>query len=86
VRPTRDTLNDVSLAGQIHLLEWMSGAKRWIVGRTERDERGDVYSHTIMIAIAVVIAITVGGILLYKFQTKAEGIDTNTPTGALPAP
>ena len=52
-----------------------------------REERGDVYSNTIMIAIAVVIAITVGGILLYKFQTKAEGIDTNTPTGgATPAP
>lgn len=45
-----------------------------------RDERGDVYSNTIMIAIGVVVALTVGGILLYKFQTKAESIDTNTPT------
>ena len=48
-----------------------------------REERGDVYSNTIMIAIAVVIAITVGGILLTKFTDKAESIDTETPAGAV---
>jgi RecB family exonuclease len=44
-----------------------------------RSERGDAYTSTIMIAIGVVIAITVGGILLVKFTGKAESIDTDTP-------
>lgn len=46
----------------------------------DRDERGDVYSSTIMIAVAVTIAIGVGAILLIKFTTKANNIDTDTPT------
>jgi hypothetical protein len=45
-----------------------------------RDERGDAYSSTIMIALAVTIAIAVGTILLVKFTDKAESIDTDTPT------
>ena len=52
--------------------------------RVRRDERGDAYSSTIMVAIGVVTAITVGGILLYKFQAKANSIDTNTPVGTPP--
>jgi hypothetical protein len=77
---------DPLLAAQVRAQLWWLDARARVAERL-RDERGDVYSNTIMIAIAVVIAITVGGILLYKFQTKAEGIDTNTPTGgATPAP
>lgn len=43
------------------------------------NDRGDAYTGTIMIAIGVVIAITVGAILLAKFTEKADEIDTNTP-------
>jgi hypothetical protein len=77
---------DTLLAAHVRAQLWWWDAR---ARATERllDERGDVYSNTIMIAIAVVIAITVGGILLYKFQTKANSIDTNTPTGgATPGP
>ena len=74
------------LAAQVRTQLWWSDTRARLARRI-RDERGDVYSNTIMIAIAVVIAITIGGILLYKFQTKAESIDTNTPTGgATPGP
>lgn len=71
---------DPFLAAQVRAQLWWWDT-RARVSEQLRDERGDVYSNTIMIAIAVVIAITIGGILLYKFQTKAESIDTNTPTG-----
>ena len=70
---------DPLLASQVRVQLWWWDARVRMAERA-RDERGDVYSNTIMIAIGVVIAITVGGILLYKFQTKAESIDTNTPT------
>lgn len=78
---------DPFLAAQVRAQLWWWDTRERIATRA-RDERGDVYSNTIMIAIAVVIAITVGGILLYKFTQKAEGIDTNTPTGgaSVPAP
>ncbi len=49
-----------------------------------RDERGDVYSSTIVVAVAVVIAITVGGILMAKFTDKANSIDTDTPAVTTP--
>lgn len=68
------------LAAQVRVQMWWWHFRRQLLARA-RDERGDVYSNTIMIAIAVVIAITVGGILLVKFQTKAENINTDTPTG-----
>ena len=72
------------LAAQVRAQLWWWDTRAGVTERL-RDERGDVYSNTIMIAIAVVIAITVGGILLVKFQGKAESIDTNTPTvGATP--
>jgi hypothetical protein len=74
------------LSIQVQVLGWFADLRRRLTD-VGRDERGDAYSQTIMIAIGVVIAITVGGILLYKFQTKAEDIDTNTPTGGVaPAP
>lgn len=87
-RPTPDPL---LLAAQVRAHLWASELQQRITTRarevaSSRDERGDVYSSTIMVAIAVMIAITVGGILLYKFQTKANSIDTNTPSGATPAP
>ena len=71
---------DPVLAAQVRAQLWWWETRARVAERV-RDERGDVYSNTIMIAIAVVIAITIGGILLYTFQTKAESIDTNTPTG-----
>ena len=79
------------LAAQVRAHLWLTDLQERVTTRARevasaRDERGDVYSSTIMVAIAVMIAITVGGILLYKFQTKANSIDTNTPTGATPAP
>ena len=70
---------DPILATQVRAQMWWWDARARVVAQL-RDERGDVYSNTIMIAIAVVIAIAVGGILLYKFQTKAESIDTDTPS------
>lgn len=77
---------DPFLAAQVRAQLWWWDT-RTRVGDRLRDERGDVYSNTIMIAIAVVIAITVGGILLAKFTSKANSIDTNTPTGgATPGP
>lgn len=79
------TTTDPILAAQVRAQLWWWDARTRAADRL-RDERGDVYSNTIMIAVAVVIAITVGGILLYKFQTKAESIDTNTPTGGATSP
>ena len=73
------------LSAQVQAINWFADVRRRLV-EAARDERGDAYTSTIMIAIGVVIAITVGGILLYKFQTKANSIDTNTPTGATPSP
>jgi hypothetical protein len=66
------------LNAQVHVMLWYAAARDRLK-ELARDERGDAYTSTIMIAIGVVIAITVGGILLFKFQTKAEGIDTDTP-------
>ena len=76
---------DPYLAAQVKAQVWWWDA-RSRAARRLRDERGDVYSTTIMIAIAVVIAITVGGILLAKFTSKANNIDTNTPTGGAATP
>ena len=72
------------LSAQVHIINWY-GAVRRRLSEMARDERGDVYTSTIMIAIGVVIAITVGGILLVKFTNKANSIDTNTPV-TTPAP
>jgi hypothetical protein len=75
---------DPFLAAQVRAQLWWWDTRARVNDRL-RDERGDVYSNTIMIAIAVVIAITIGGILLVKFTQKANSIDTNTPTvGATP--
>jgi hypothetical protein len=71
---------DSMLAAQVRTQVWWWGIRTRAVDKL-REERGDVYSNTIMIAIAVVIAITVGGILLTKFTDKAESIDTDTPAG-----
>ena len=69
------------LTAQIHAYLWCRSARQRLT-ELARDERGDAYTSTIMIAIGVVIAITVGGILMVKFSQKAESIDTDTP-GAL---
>lgn len=66
---------------QVAVQTWWWAARNALVAKA-REERGDTYSQTIMIAIGVTIALIVGGILLVKFQGKAEDIDTNTPTGA----
>lgn len=65
------------LTAQIHAYLWLVDARQR--RRVERDERGDAYTSTIMIAIGVIIAIGVGGILLVKFTDKANSIDTDTP-------
>ena len=69
------------LQTEVAVLTWWWSTRDALVAKA-REERGDAYSQTIMIAIGVTIAIIVGGILLVKFQGKAEDIDTNTPTGA----
>ena len=66
---------------QVAVQTWWWATRNMLTAKA-REERGDAYSQTIMIAIGVTIAIIVGGILLVKFQGKAEDIDTNTPTGA----
>ena len=66
------------LNAQVHALVWYADI-RYRLRERVRDERGDAYTSTIMIAIGVVIAITVGGILLAKFTDKANSIDTDTP-------
>jgi len=71
------------LSAQVHVLMWYWDARRRL-NDLARDERGDAYTSTIMIAIGVVIAIAVGGILLAKFTGKAEGIDTDTPVAPAP--
>jgi hypothetical protein len=73
------------LNAQVQALVWYVDLRHRVRERA-RDERGDAYTSTIMIAIGVVIAITVGGILLAKFTDKANSIDTDTPTApAAPA-
>ena len=66
------------LNAQVHVMLWYTVARDRL-RELARDERGDAYTSTIMIAIGVVIAITVGGILLAKFTGKANSIDTDTP-------
>jgi flagellar basal body-associated protein FliL len=64
---------------QVEILTAWWGLRRRLAQVDLRSERGDVYSSTIMIAVAVTIALAVGGVLLFKFVSKAESIDTNTP-------
>ncbi len=71
---------DTVLAMEVRAQTWWWETRRDLAERL-REERGDVYSGTIWVALAVVIAITVGGILMFKFTSKAESIDTDTPTG-----
>ncbi|MGH3738760.1 MAG: hypothetical protein ACRDT6_24650 [Micromonosporaceae bacterium] len=68
---------------QVHVMLWYLDARQRM-REMARDERGDAYTSTIMIAIGVVIAITVGGILLAKFTGKANSIDTDTPVAPAP--
>ena len=72
------------LTAQVHTYVWYLDMRRRL-GDMARDERGDAYTSTIMIAIGVVIAITVGGILLAKFTDKANNIDTDTPVAPVSA-
>lgn len=58
----------------------------WRTRRAHMDDRGDAYTGTIMIAIGVIIAISVGGILLAKFTQKADDIDVSTPDTVVVAP
>lgn len=64
---------------QVRALTMMGLVRRRLVELRD-DERGDVYSTTIMVAVGVVIAIAVGAILLAKFTGKANDIDVDTPT------
>jgi hypothetical protein len=71
------------LSAQVHMLLWYAAVRRRL-SEMAHDDRGDAYTSTIMIAIGVVIAITVGGILLTKFSHKANSIDTDTPVTSVP--
>ncbi len=71
------------LSAQVQAMTWFADFRRRLIVAA-RDERGDAYTSTIMIAIGVVIAITVGAILMTKFTGKAEGIDTDTPVAPAP--
>ncbi len=51
------------LNAQVHFMLWYAAARDRLK-ELARDERVDSYTSTIMIAIGVVIAFTVGGILL----------------------
>lgn len=75
---------DALLRTQVRAQTWCISARDSLGSRVRRDERGDAYSTVIMVAIAVVIAITVGAILLAKFTDKANSIDTNTPAVSVP--
>ncbi|MGH9137624.1 MAG: hypothetical protein ACRD0G_11340, partial [Acidimicrobiales bacterium] len=66
------------LSAQVHAMTWFADFRHRLAAAA-RDDRGDAYTSTIMIAIGVVIAIAVGGILMVKFTGKAESIDTDTP-------
>lgn len=71
------------LSPQVHAMTLVADLRRRLIAAA-RDERGDAYTSTIMIAIGVVIAITVGAILMAKFTGKAESIDTDTPVAPAP--
>ena len=71
------------LSTQVHVMTLVADFRRRLIAAA-RDERGDAYTSTIMIAIGVVIAITVGAILMTKFTGKAEGIATDTPVAPAP--
>ncbi len=47
-----------------------------------RDERGDATQTVILTAVFAALALAVGGIIVYKVITKANGIpvDATTPT------
>lgn len=72
------------LKPQVHTQTLWWALRRHIRETPWRSERGDVYTSSVMIAIGVVIAVTVGGILLAKFTGKAESIDTDTPVAPAP--
>jgi cell division protein FtsX len=68
------------LHAEVWLITTWMGVRQRLRDHDWGDERGDAYSTTIMVALAVTIAIAVGTILLIKFTQKANSIDTNTPT------
>lgn len=72
------------LKTQAHVATFFAHVRRHL-SQLHREERGDAYTSTVMIALGVVIAITVGGILLVKFTDKAESISTDTPVAPAPA-
>lgn len=73
------------LATEIRALTLWWAARDTLVDRV-RDERGDTYSGVLWVAVGVVIAVTVGGILYGVFVNKANSIDVNTPTVGGSAP
>lgn len=78
------TTSDRLLRAQVLAQVWCLHARHRLGARLRRDERGDVYSTVIAVAVSVVIAITVGGILFAKFTDKANSIDTDTPVVSVP--
>ena len=82
--PSTLTSPDLLLRTQVWAQVWCIDARARLGARTRRDERGDVYSTVIAVAVSVVIAITVGGILFAKFTNKANSIDTDTPVVSVP--
>ncbi|MGI8684932.1 MAG: hypothetical protein ACR2MO_07580 [Acidimicrobiales bacterium] len=78
------TTPDRLLRTQVRAQLWCIHARDRLGARMRRDERGDVYSTVIAVAVSVVIAITVGGILFAKFTGKANSIDTDTPVVSIP--
>jgi hypothetical protein len=73
------------LATEIRMLTLWWVARDSLIDRA-RNERGDTYSGVLWVAVGVVIAVTVGGILYGVFVNKANSIDVNTPTVGGSAP
>jgi len=57
------------------------GVRQVLLSRIRRrDERGDIpMGWVLVVAITITIVLAVGGILLTKLRTKANGLDLTTP-------
>ena len=64
------------LRTQIELMTLVSRVRAALVERVYRDERGEVTSTTITIAILATLALAVGAIIVAKVTGKAESIPT----------
>lgn len=71
-------VNDGALRGLVAAQVRAAAAKRWLAGRVDvADERGDVSSTVVVIALLVAAATVVLGLIVANLTTRANNIPTS---------